>query len=297
MKQSSSTPHYYHCATKGFQHSILFSDLREFVAAMNRIAICLARAGIDFPVTLIAFCLMDNHVHFILHGTREDCLKWMALFHRLTMSWQHKHRFGSPVDEPWVYDAWQITDQDDLREKIAYVLRNPMAAGLAYAPMNYRWSSAGLVFADLSGVSGRPLGDMSTYETRNYFGTRVELPDDWIMLPDGMIWPGCYTNYKLVERLFGQPSNYLFALNQRVESKVNEEMLRKELSLPDQDVLLIAREESQRLYGLEEIEVLDLNQRIVLCTGLSKRSGITLKQLGRIFHIPQSDMKRLFGRQ
>ncbi len=37
--------HYYHCATKGFEHSILFSDPREFIAAMNRIAICVARAG------------------------------------------------------------------------------------------------------------------------------------------------------------------------------------------------------------------------------------------------------------
>ena len=62
----TSTAHYYHCATKGFDHSILFADVREFIAGMNRIGICLAMLRTDHPVIIIAFCLMDNHVHFIL---------------------------------------------------------------------------------------------------------------------------------------------------------------------------------------------------------------------------------------
>lgn len=288
--------HYYHCATKGFEHSILFSDPREFIAAMNRIAICVARAGQEFPVVVIAFCLMDNHVHFILHGTRENCLKWMALFHRLTMVWQTKHRTGSPVQETWKYDAWLLSDKEDVKEKIAYVLRNPMAAGQAFLPTTYRWSSAGLVFSDDTTVSGKPIGELSTYERRKLFETRVELPGDWILMPDGMIWPGSYTNYHQVERLFGQPASFLFALNQKVEPKVNEEMQRSSLSLPDQDVLRMALEEAGQRFGATEIEALDLSQRVVLCSTLVKRSGITIKQLGRVFHIPPGDMKKLFGR-
>ncbi len=288
--------HYYHCATKGFEHSILFSDPREFIAAMNRIAICVARAGQEFPVVVIAFCLMDNHIHFILHGTRENCLKWMALFHRLTMVWQTKHRTGSPVQETWKYDAWLLSDKEDVKEKIAYVLRNPMAAGQAFLPTSYRWSSAGLVFSDDSAVSGKPVGELSIYERRKLFEARVELPGDWILMPDGMIWPGSYTNYRQVERLFGQPASFLFALNQKVEPKVNEEMQRSSLSLPDQDVLRMAMEEASQRFGATEIEALDLSQRVVLCSTLVKRPGITIKQLGRVFHIPSNDMKKLFGK-
>ena len=289
-----NTPHYFHCATKGFQHSILFADVREFIAGMNRVAICFARARLDFPVIIIAFCLMDNHVHFILYGTRDDCLKFMALYHRLTMMWQTRHRQGTPIQENWEYDAWQIHDEEDLKEKIAYVFRNPTVAGLPVLPTHYLWSSAPLVFADASLVMGRSLGKMSSYELRNVFETRIDLPGDWVLKPDGLIWPGCFTDYKRVERLFGQPSQLMYALNQKKEAKINEELNRKSLSLPDQDVLQMAKDAARRHYNSTDLETLDLTQRVVLCTELYKRSGVNLKQLGRIFHIAPDTLKTIF---
>ena len=292
---NNNARHYYHCATKGFKRSVLFASEREFIAGMNRIAFCIARGWKDFPVIVIAFVLMDNHVHFILYGTREDCLRWMALYHRLTMTWQANHRSGSVVQEPWEFDAWRIYDQEDLQEKIAYVLRNPMAAGQAIVPTNYRWSSAGLVFSNHSLPVGSTVGSLSSFKLRSLLETRIDLPEDWILLPDGMIWPGCYTDFKQVERVFKQPSTFMFALNQRVETKVNEEMHRHSLSLPDQDVLRLAQETSQQKFGTPSTDSLDLNQRVVLCSELVRRPGITLKQLGRIFHISQEDMKKLFG--
>ena len=291
-----STPQYYHCATKGFKHSILFANVREFIAGMNRIAFCQARASLDFPVIVIAFCLMDNHIHLILYGRREDVLKWMALYHRLTMTWQKKHRDGSPVSETWEYDAWRIMDKDDLREKIAYVFRNPMAAGQGVVPTNYKWSSAGLVFAAGPAASGKTVREMSSYEFRKVFETRIDLPGDWILMPDGLIWPGCYTQYQKVERLFGQPSNFLFSLNQRMEAKVNQEMETSSLSLPDYDITRMAEKAASEQYGTSEIEPLDLSQRIVLCGQLVKRPGVTLKQLARVFNIPPDELGRIFGR-
>lgn len=296
-KTMESIPHYYHCATKGFKHSILFANVLEFIAGMNRIAFCQARTSLEFPVIVIAFCLMDNHVHFILYGMREDILRWMALYHRLTMTWQKKHRDGSPITETWEYDAWQIADKEDLKEKIAYVFRNPMAAGQAVVPTNYRWSSAGLVFAAGPAASGRAIREMSSYECRKVFQTRIDLPGDWIMMPDGLIWPGCYTQYQEVERLFGQPTSFLFALNQRIEAKVNQEMETSSLSLPDYDITRMAQKAASEQYGSPEIETLDLNQRIVLCGQLVKRPGVNLKQLARVFNIHPDELKRIFGRQ
>jgi hypothetical protein len=290
-------PHYFHCATKGFDHSILFADSREFIAGMNRIGICQVRLQEKISVIVIAFCLMDNHVHFILYGTRGDCLKWMALYHRLTMIWQSKHREGTPIEEPWEYDAWQIVDAEDLKEKIAYVLRNPTVARMGFVPGGYRWSSASLVFADCAVqlVGGRKLGALSTYESRRLFETRSLLPEDWVLLSDGMIWPGSYTDYKRVERLFGHPRAFLFSLNQNVETEVNQEMYQGSLSLPDSVVVQMAREHSARLFGTEEINTLDLPARIRLCTVVKKRSGAGLKQLARVVNLPLSELKKIFG--
>ena len=288
-------PHYYHCATKGFDHSILFADTREFIAGMNRIGICQARMQ-EEKLIVIAFCLMDNHVHFIFYGTREACLKWMALYHRLTMIWQSKHRESAPVDEDWDCDAWQIFDSEDLKEKIAYVLRNPTVARMGFVPGGYRWSSAALVFADTSvqTAGARKIGSLSIYESRKLFETRAILPEDWIVLPDNMIWPGCYTDFNRVEKLYGHPRAFLFSLNQNVEADINQEMYRGNLSLPDADVIQMAREQSVKLFRTDVISSLDLTSRIQLCKVVKKQSGTSLKQLARIVQVPFSELKKIF---
>ncbi len=102
------------------------------------------------------------------------------------------------------YDAWQIYDEEDLKEKTAYVFRNPTVARMGFTPKGYRWSSARLVFSDEGAAqeTGRRIGLMSSYETRKVFETRVELPEDWILLPEGLIWPGNYTDIRRIEKLF-----------------------------------------------------------------------------------------------
>lgn len=292
-KKMDSQSHYYHCASKGFDHCVLFSNSREFIAGMNRIAFC--RASIP-GVLVLAFCLMDNHVHFIMYGMKDDCLRWMSLYQKLTMMWQRNHRDGALVDEPWNNAAWQIYDEEDLKRKIVYVLRNPTVARIGFVPDGYRWSSAGLVFADVSDIpeTGKKVGTMSSYEKRNIFETHIELPEDWELLPSGLVWPGNYTETKRVEKLFGHPKNYMFYLNQNVETDINHEMYNGELSLPDQDIIGIARDISASRFGTNDLALLDLQHRIQLCKIVKKRTGASLKQLARIVHLPLADLKKIF---
>lgn len=294
--KTSTSPHYYHCATKGFDHCVLFADPREFIAGMNRVALCTAKLKEISPVIVIAFCLMDNHLHVVLYGSREACLKWMALYHKLTMMWQRSHREADPVDEPWDYDAWQVYDEEDLKQKIAYVFRNPTVARMGFTPQGYRWSSARLVFSDYGVLpeGARSIGSLSSYEFRNAFESKIGLPAEWHLLQDGLIWPGDYTDFKRVEKLFGHPRNLLYFLNQNVETEINQQMYGETISLPDQDVARIAREIAQRQFGANEIARLDVQDRIRLCRLVKKETRASLKQLARISHLPLSDLKRIF---
>ncbi|MBO4388631.1 MAG: hypothetical protein J5785_04255 [Spirochaetales bacterium] len=290
---NNTSSHYYHCASKGFDHCILFANDREFIAGMNRIALCRSRIA---EVIVLAFCLMDNHVHFILYGTKEACLRWMRLYQKLTMMWLRHHREGNPVDEPWECDAWQIYDEEDLKQKIVYVFRNPTVARMGFVPGGYRWSSARFVFTDAGSElgAGRRLGTLSSYENRKLFETRIDLPADWTLLPNGLIWPGNYTETGRVEKLFGHPWNYLFCLNQNVESEINRQMYKDKLSLPDQDVAAIARELSDSMFGSRDISSLDLQSRLHLCKLVKKKTGASLKQLARIVRLPLADLKMIF---
>lgn len=245
---------------------------------------------------VVAFCLMDNHIHLILYGSREACLRWMALYHKLTMMWQRSHRETSPIDEPWEYDAWQVYDEEDLRQKITYVFRNPMIARMGFTPQGYRWSSARLVFSDYGEVpeGTRRIGTLSSYELRKAFDSKIGLPEEWLLMQDGLIWPGSYTDFKRVERLFGHPRNYLFYLNQNVETEINQQMYGETISLPDQDVIRLAREFSQKQFGVDDIARLNIQDRIRLCRSVKKETRASLKQLARIIHLPLGDLKKIF---
>ena len=292
-----SYPHYFHCATKGLEKTVLFQDAREFVAGMNRVAFCLASIRQKYALTIICFCLMDNHVHFILHGTQEACVEFMKLYERLTGIWLSNHREGFHIEENWIYDAWLIPDRDNLQEKIAYVHRNPLVAGLPFSPAGYRWSSANLPFFDHSFVKSicKCLGKHSIYEKRKMLETKILLPDDWLLLPDGMIWPGSYTNYQLVEKVFGNTGRYLFSLNQKVEARVNQEMLSDSVSLPDGDIKKMVVAISIELYSQDDLQLLSLGQRIEICRRLRKKVWASSKQLARVIGVSPKELKELIG--
>ena len=56
-------------SSHGLEKNDIFKNREDFIAGMNDVAICL----IGCPISILAFCLMSNHFHFILYGTYEEC--------------------------------------------------------------------------------------------------------------------------------------------------------------------------------------------------------------------------------
>ncbi len=95
-----------------------------------------------YSLEIWAYCLMNNHVHFVCVPHREDSLARM--FNTLHMRysqyynrkkglrghlWQGRF-FSSVLDEKHVYAA------------VRYVENNPVRAGLVFKAEDYQWSSA-----------------------------------------------------------------------------------------------------------------------------------------------------------
>jgi len=236
-------------------------------------------------------------VHFILYGTKEACLTFMAQYYRLTAMWLAAHRGKGDASERWKYDAWLIPDRERLKEKIAYVHRNPHVAGARFSPSGYRWSSGNLPFADHSWVDhvAVPLGELSLYKQRKLLNTRVSLPLEWLVLPDGLIWPGSYVDYHRMERVFGSVASFLYCQNQKVEVAVNQEMLSGNVSLPDGDVVRKAEEIAARVFAVERIGALSVAQRIAVCVELRKEMWANSKQLARVFDLPFKELQEILG--
>ena len=284
--------HYYHAASKGLEADVLFSSAEQFIAGMNRVAFCLLSVE---GVIVFAFVLMDNHVHFILYGTYEDCMKFMAQYKRLTEIWLG-HNSPGQKDKEWSYDCWMIPNKEKLQEKICYVLRNPLVAGMGVLPTNYLWGSGPLMFAGKSSLWGKlsPIGETTEYQRRKLFGTKLEIPSGWLITEDGMIWPGSYVEYRRAELSFGGITGFMYEMNRRNEDSINQEMYGSEISLHDSDMIAILSSRAESEFGVPDISLLTVAQRLDLCRMVRKSHGANLKQMGRVLHISPMDLKKIW---
>ena len=290
-------PHFYHFATEGLKEDTLFCSTAEFIAGINRIALCLCRLGLAHPVQVICFCLMDNHVHFILYGLEEDCCLFMENYKQATELWLHHHGVENGPGKKWLIGHWLIGDKERLRTTIAYIHRNPTAAGMQLSPAGYRWSSASLMFADTDWIRsfGKTVDSISLNARKRLFNSKTDVPEQWVLLPDGLIWPGEFVNYKLMERQFNSTQDYQFYLNKRVEEDINLEMRQSSVSLPDGEISTLARKMAGKLFGEDRIIRLTAAQRLSLARILKKETGTSTKQIARVVHLKLAELEPILN--
>jgi REP element-mobilizing transposase RayT len=123
---------------------------------------CLARAAHKYEVEVHAFCTMSNHYHLVLtdpHGVLPDFMAWLN--RQLAMCVKRLRCWDEVVWEPNVqYNAVELSGPTEVLDKVAYVLLNPVSAGLVRSP-------------------GQWLGALSTLETLKSGSIEAERPSIW----------------------------------------------------------------------------------------------------------------------
>lgn len=264
---------YFHVCTDGLSRSMIFRTDEDFINGMNDVAVC----ALQRPVRLQCFCLMSNHVHFVMKGEYETCNRFIRLF---------KRRINTRIADFNAETAIiRIDSQDYMKKVIAYVLRNPMAAHINITPWNYRWSSIGTYF---SRMKGRNYGDkqasgMSIRQKRALLNSKTALPDEYELSPDGMIYPYNYVDYEFVERLYRSPAEFIYHL-----SVNNDRILEMETGVlkhghyNDQELYNSMREICRTEFKKSGIECLTIEEKLNLAEILRKHYGAGTKQISRV---------------
>ena len=170
----------------------LFHTNEEFAHAMNTIALCV----LLYPVRIVRFEVMGNHIHIVLYGTGAACLKVFFFI---------KKRLGVDLD----FQLIPINDDDHLATVILYVDRNPYETDLNVLPGGYPWGTGGLGFR-LQPPRGVRADTLPKAYLRRILHSDVEIPGDFLVDTDlGIILPASYVDTPLFERLFGTASFYL----------------------------------------------------------------------------------------
>jgi len=198
---------YYHFCTDGLQGGLIFNNNQQFAFGMFLMGlICIL-----YGLRIYAFTLMPNHIHIILSGTGEDCLKAFDYLKRKLSLKLVKDGF-TPLPKDYWFKLVPIESEEQIRSEIVYVLRNSLEKGYGVVG-GYIWSSAWLYHSDVSIiVGGEPATGISCRDKRTLLLGKVTLPPEWVIHPIIGLHPGSFVDTSLVMRLFPEPKDLQTAL-------------------------------------------------------------------------------------
>ena len=273
---------FYHVCTDGTVLPWMFQDEEDFIAGVNRIGIC----KVISEVQVWTYTLMDNHVHFLLYGTRTMCKLFIDKYKLLTGKWisqkynQSKHIKELPAS------IIPLRTEEDVMETIAYMDRNSIVAGFRGLPSEYPWSSAQMLFREKRCCKERRLGEFSNNQLRGLLKTRVGLPDHWAVDDHGMLKPEYFVEWQKVEGLFKTPIRYIYFVSRKLEGKIDMALSNGQKTfIPDKDLRVITKELSLSTFNAEDVRKLDIRSRLVLAKMLRRDYASTPKQIGRMLNL------------
>lgn len=273
------TKGYFHASSHGLETNDIFKSRQDFMQGMNDIALCVS----GYEVCILAFCLMSNHFHFVLYSTLEECRMFVEEYKR-RCGMRMRLNCGEVKGLKAVSVQIDVIDsQEYLENAIAYVLRNPLAAGVFMMPYHYEWSSISLYFRGAGQPAGTKLNDLSTRKRLNILHSHQVVPDTYMVDDSGMILPSCYVSVKMVENIFRHPARLMAAIARKIENDVEVRSgIAESISMTDQELMTQMNELVRLEFGCSSIYQLSMNDRVKLCTLLKRNFGAGTKQISRI---------------
>lgn len=266
----------WHICTDGLARNVIFKSREDYVYGMNSVAVCAYRYGVE----ILAFCLMSNHVHFVVRGTYDNCRQFIG---------NYKRRLNALADMSGTDVCMKrIADKEYLARVVGYVLRNPVAAGLQVMPWHYAWSSAGLYFRGdgLNTFSCRTIGAYTYKEKRAILNSHIKLPDSYMVSSEGVILPECYVDISAVENVFKTPLQLLYRLSRNDDAELElmmaSDVLDKVRHYSDEELAASVSAICSERFFCSSPQELTVEQRYLLASLVYKRYRTGIKQTARL---------------
>ena len=283
---------FFHVHTEPLETGVIFMTDEERQVAMVYVAIAAMLAGVE----VVAFALMSNHFHFILRGQEGRCRAFYARFAKMLDLYLSRHGRPGVLDSVGQPDPTPITTLKQLRDEIAYVIRNPFVVRKDINPFAYPWCSGFLYFNPmLSMLKQQPASALTLREKRALTHSRsLPLPTD-LALVDGRVFPGSFVNYRLVESMFTDCRQFMFWVFKNVEAQVETALrLGDNPSLPDDDILAVSLQLCKKEFGVKGPSHLTESQKYDLAKKLKYDYYASNGQLARFTGLPPQTVNSLF---
>ena len=265
----------------------------DHIYMMNQIAV----AAHFCHLNILSLEVMRTHFHIIVRGAQKGATKLNRELKRLIVRRYNKDGLGELVKDSIDIQVERILDENELRRKIIYVLRNCTEAGFEYLPEDYPWGP-GRVYCHNKTDAFKKVRDLGYREQCRLFRTRIRVPPHWEYDQKGMLVPASYIDRDFIERtVFRTPRQYIAFLSVKKKDMA-------EMEAADARPFLEKKDESRLLREVEEasmnrfgrpVKQLVQADRIALATSLwSERKTTSVKQLARLTRCNGEVLKAIF---
>lgn len=282
---------FFHLHTNPLASDVFYHDDQDKILAMNRIALDSAR----YPIQILAFTLMSNHFHFIVEGNSDECLAFFNdLKESLRRSLSRKGRLG--LFKSIQASATPITSLKQLRDEIAYVLRNPYVVRSDVNPLAYKWSSGYLYYNDLLPFLAQvPINKLNAGQKRQLSGSRNYALPEHLFLTGDYISPASYINPTDVEQYFSGARQFTLWVYKNIEAQVEVSARYNEVpNLNDDEVLRVTLQLCQHQFGAKRPSTLSESDKKQLAILLKNDYHVSNGQLARFTSLDRATISSLF---
>ena len=148
QKRQESPTGYYHIMMRGINKEMIFRR-DEFKRAFMEI---LSRKLEESEAEIVAYCIMDNHVHLVMQGEISEI---GTLLKRVNTAFAMKlnsrmDRVGHVFQDR--YKSQEVLSDEHLLQVVRYVHNNPVNAGMVKDCSGYLWSSYNGYFSGNLGI-------------------------------------------------------------------------------------------------------------------------------------------------
>ncbi len=127
----------FHVVLRGIDRQVIFQDDEDCEKYLQCLLACKKICGF----TLYAYCLMGNHVHFLLQEGKEplsQIFKRLGVRYVYWYNWKYQ-RTGHLFQDR--FKSEPIEDDAHFLAVLRYIYQNPVKAGICKRPEDHPWSS------------------------------------------------------------------------------------------------------------------------------------------------------------
>jgi len=135
---------YHHAMNRGINDEAIFSGSKNKIQFLDYLKAC----SRNLKIRIFAYCILDNHYHLILENSSGRMSDFFRELNGIYGMYYRKMNGGTGYIFQNRYKSTLIQDDSYLQVAIAYVLLNPVRAGIVKNYADYHWSSANEYFTN-----------------------------------------------------------------------------------------------------------------------------------------------------